>query len=89
MKKLKIGLFILFVLITTISAKNTYAATNNDMLISLGTGGYQITVYKTTTIDDIINVLGEPKLVTDSALEALHIHFIQMIIIVIIYILKL
>ena len=67
MKKLKIGLFILFILITTISAKNTYAATNNDMLISLGTGGYQITVYKTTTIDDIINVLGEPKLVTDSA----------------------
>ena len=67
MKKLKIGLFILFILIATISAKNTYAATNNDMLISLGTGGYQITVYKTTTIDDIINVLGEPKLVTDSA----------------------
>ena len=67
MKKLKIGLFILFILITTISAKNTYAATSNDMLISLGTGGYQITVYKTTTIDDIINVLGEPKLVTDSA----------------------
>ena len=67
MKKLKMGLFILFILITTISAKNTYAATNNDMLISLGTGGYQITVYKTTTIDDIINVLGEPKLVTDSA----------------------
>ena len=56
MKKLKIGLFILFILIATISAKNTYAATNNDMLISLGTGGYQITVYKTTTIDDIINV---------------------------------
>ena len=67
MKKLKIGLFILFILIATISAKDTYAATNSDMLISLGTGGYQITVYKTTTIDDIINVLGEPKLVTDSA----------------------
>ena len=68
MKKLKIGLFILFILIATISAKDTYAATNSDMLISLGTGGYQITVYKTTTIDDIINVLVEPKLVTDSAL---------------------
>ena len=67
MKKLKISLFILFILIATISAKDTYAATNNDMLISLGTGGYQITVYKTTTIDDIIKVLGEPKLVTESA----------------------
>ena len=67
MKKLKIGLFILFVLIATISAKDTYAATNSDMLISLGTGGYQITVYKTTTIDDIIKVLGKPKLVTESA----------------------
>ncbi len=67
MKKLKIGLFILFVLIATISAKDTYAATNSDMLISLGTGGYQITVCKTTTIDDITKVLGEPKLVTESA----------------------
>lgn len=67
MKKLKIGLFILFILIATISAKDTYAATNSDMLISLGTGAYQITVYKTTTIDDIIRVLGEPKLVTESA----------------------
>ena len=36
MKKLKIGLFILFLLITTISAKNVYAASNNDMLISQG-----------------------------------------------------
>lgn len=67
MKKLKIGLFVLFLLIATISAKDVFAATNNDMLISLGTGSYQITVYKSTTIDDIINVLGEPKLVTDSA----------------------
>lgn len=67
MKKLKIGLFILFLLITTISAKNVYAASNNDMLISQGTGSYQITVNKSTTVDDIINVLGEPKLTTDSA----------------------
>ena len=67
MKKLKISLFILFLLITTISAKDVFAATNSDMLISLGTGRYQITVNKTTTVDQIINVLGEPKLVTDSA----------------------
>ena len=35
-------------------------------LITVGTGKYQITVTNDSTVDDIIKVLGEPKLKTKS-----------------------
>ncbi len=66
MKKLKISLFILFLLIATISTKDVYALSSNT-LMSLGSGKYYINLTQNTTIDDIIKVLGEPKLETDSA----------------------
>ncbi len=43
------------------------SATTSNYLIKVGTGQYAITVKEDTTVEDIIKVLGNPKLVTDSA----------------------
>ena len=66
MKKSKITIFISIVLIIlflfNISFNVVSNATTSDLLISLGTGEYYIEVTKTTTVEDIIKILGEPKL---------------------------
>ena len=71
MKKSKITIFISIVLIIlflfNISFNVVSNATTSDLLISLGTGEYYIEVTKTTTVEDIIKILGEPKLTTPSA----------------------
>ena len=66
MKKLRIMITLLVFLGVSIFFNQVFALTSND-LISVGSGNYAITVSKTSTIQDIINVLGEPKLVTESA----------------------
>ena len=65
--KLMITIILIFILIFNISFPVMVKALASDVLISLGTGNYYIEVTKTTTVDDIIRVLGEPKLTTPSA----------------------
>ena len=65
-KKITI-LIVLFIIIFNIFFNTIVNAVSSDLLISLGTGQYAIEVTKTTTVDDIIKILGEPKLVTPSA----------------------
>ena len=71
MKIKKINTFlciiITFVLLFNLSFNLIANAATSDLLISLGTGEYEITVTTSTTVDDIIEVLGEPKLATVSA----------------------
>ena len=71
MKKSKITIFISIVLMVllffNISFNVVSNAATSELLISLGTGEYYIEVTKTTTVDDIIKILGEPKLTTPSA----------------------
>ena len=68
-KKVKsmITIILTFILIFNISFPVMVKALASDVLISLGTGKYQIEVIKTSTVEDIIKVLGEPKLTTPSA----------------------
>jgi len=67
MKKLRIILVLLFFFaITCLVDSNVFALTSND-LISVGTGRYAITVTKQTTIQQIKDVLGEPRVETPSA----------------------
>ena len=66
MKKLRIMITLLVFIGVSIYFNKVFALTSND-LISVGSGNYAITVSKTSTIQDIIDVLGEPKLVTKSA----------------------
>ena len=65
--KLMITIILTFILIFNISFPVMVKALASDVLISLGTGKYQIEVIKTSTVEDIIKVLGEPKLTTPSA----------------------
>ena len=65
--KLMISIVLAFILIFNISFPLVVKALASDVLISLGTGNYYIEVTKTTTVDDIIRVFGEPKLTTPSA----------------------
>ena len=65
--KLMITIILTFILIFNISFPVMVKALASDVLISLGTGKYQIEVTKTSTVEDIIKVLGEPKLTTPSA----------------------
>lgn len=65
--RLFISLIIIFILIFNLSFNLIVHAADTDLLISQGTGKYHIEVTKTTTIDDIVKILGEPKLVTPSA----------------------
>ena len=65
--KLMITIILTFILIFNISFPVMVKALASDVLISLGTGKYQIEVTKTSTVEDIIKVLGEPKLITPSA----------------------
>lgn len=65
--RLFISLIIIFILIFNLSFNLIVHAADTDLLISQGTGKYHIEVTKTTTIDDIVKILGEPKLVTTSA----------------------
>lgn len=68
MKKLLTLLLISIIIISLLPTNINYAIlSNSNELISLGTGNYKITLTKTTTIDDIVKVLGEPKLKTISA----------------------
>ena len=62
MKRLRKFLITFILFLTFCSSKNIFAATG-DLLISVG----NVTVNNNTTIDEISRVLGEPKLVTDSA----------------------
>lgn len=55
-----------FVFAIALFSDNIFALTSND-LISVGSGKYAITVNSDTTIDEIKNVLGEPKITTPSA----------------------
>ena len=55
MKRLKIFIITLFILITCSIGSNVFAA-STDKLISLGRNGYNITVTKGTTVNDIIGV---------------------------------
>lgn len=67
MKKLRIILVLLFFFaITCLVDSNVFALTSND-LISVGTGRYAITVTKQTTVQQIKDVLGKPKVETPSA----------------------
>ena len=65
--KLMISIILTFILIFNITFPVMVKALASDVLISLGTGKYQIEVTKTSTVEDIIEVLGEPKLTTPSA----------------------
>ena len=65
--RLFISLTIIFILIFNLSFNLIVHAADTNLLISQGTGKYHIEVTKTTTIDDIVKILGEPKLVTTSA----------------------
>ena len=58
---------VLFILLFNMSFSTIANAATSDLLISLGTGQYAITVTTSTTIEDIIEILGEPKLTTVSA----------------------
>ncbi len=62
MKRLRKFLITFILFLSFCSSKNIFAATG-DLLISVG----NVTVNNNTTIDEISRVLGEPKLVTDSA----------------------
>ncbi len=63
-----INIFILTVLLINLFPINIVEAiTDANLLISVGIGKYAINVTKSTTIDDIIKVLGEPKIKTKSA----------------------
>ena len=67
MKKLKlITVMIVFLSMSIFFKDNVFALSDSD-LISVGTGRYAITVSQDSSLQDIINVLGEPKLVTESA----------------------
>ena len=65
--KVFISLILIFMLIFNLSFNLIVHAAESDFLISQGTGEFHIEVTKTTTVDDIIKILGEPKLVTVSA----------------------
>ena len=68
MKKKIITIFLILLMILQFVPINVVKASNDgDLLISVGTGKYAITVTTTTTLEDIKEVLGEPKVVTDSA----------------------
>ncbi len=63
-----ISVVILSILLASILPINVIkAVTDSSLLISVGTGNYSITVTTSTTVNDIIKVLGQPKLKTVSA----------------------
>lgn len=66
MKKM-ISLVFIIALCMGLLPSNVCMAVDNELLISIGTGPYAITVTTATTIDEIKNVLGEPKVTTSSA----------------------
>ena len=66
MKKLRIIFAILVLFSATAFSNKVFALTSSD-LISVGSGEYAITVTTNSTVEDIINVLGEPKICTKSA----------------------
>ena len=67
LKKILMLFIVSVILFTSIPKINISIAADSDMLIKMGTGKYQITVTKGTKVDDIIKVLGEPKIKTPSA----------------------
>jgi len=66
MKKLKIIMAFCFVFAIALFSDNIFALTSSD-LISVGSGKYAITVNSNTTIEQIKEKLGEPKIETPSA----------------------
>ncbi len=65
MKRKLLACFVIFIFI--FSMIPTTKAISSDELITLGSGSYKITVKQSTTVNDIIKVLGQPKLQTPSA----------------------
>ena len=65
--KIFFSVLVIVLLLFNLSFNVIANAATSDLLISQGTGQYAITVTKTSTVDDIIKVLGEPKLTTPSA----------------------
>ena len=59
-----LSIFIIFVLLFSLIPK---VEAISDDLITLGSGSHRITVKQNSTVDDIIKVLGQPKLQTPSA----------------------
>lgn len=59
--------FCVFIFLFNCSFSLVSNAITSDTLISLGEGQYYIEVKKTSRVEDIIEVLGEPKLITPSA----------------------
>lgn len=68
-KRKTISIILILLMILHFVPINVVQAISSDgnLLISVGTGKYAITVTTTTTLDDIKEVLGEPKIATDSA----------------------
>ena len=64
MKRKILSILIVFVLLFSLIPK---VEAVSDELITLGSGSYRITVKQNSTVDDIIKVLGQPKLQTPSA----------------------
>ena len=60
-------ILILLIVLQIVPINIARASSDGNLLISVGTGQYAITVTTTTTIDDIKGALGEPKVITDSA----------------------
>ncbi len=63
-----LNIIIIAILLANVLPINIIKATTDpNLLISVGTGKYELTVTTSTKINDIINVLGEPKIQTPSA----------------------
>lgn len=70
MNKLKkhFALILFIIILINLFLFNVYVtAASEDYLIKVGTGSYAVTVTNDTTVDEIKNILGEPKLTTISA----------------------
>ena len=61
-----ISLILIMILCISLIPTNISMAVT-DYCITVGTGNFEITVTKDTTVEEISNVLGEPKIVTKSA----------------------
>lgn len=62
-----LSVMIIILCVLSILPGNLSMAVDANFLISVGEGSNKVTVTKTTTVNDIIKVLGQPKLKTPSA----------------------
>lgn len=62
-----ISILLIIIIFVGLLPTNISFAEDEHFLISVGTGSYEITVTTKTTVNDIIKVLGQPKLTTPSA----------------------